>query len=153
MWDIRVNSASRYRTLGSLTDEVTSTQLLKTATTQTHTRALTLCAPLITVTQPLSTTICISFVPFCQASCSSSTPCGVTQRENSICQVLQFKKFLWNCQDISIFHDQVRCNLSVSFIPKCNNSHSFYKTISNESFYSATYAWSSSQLPQKDPQN
>lgn len=43
----RVNSASRYRTLSSLTDEVTSTQLLKSATTQTHTRALTLCAPLL----------------------------------------------------------------------------------------------------------
>lgn len=39
MWDIRVNSASRYRTLSSLTDEVTSTQLLKSATTQTHTHA------------------------------------------------------------------------------------------------------------------
>lgn len=139
-----LGEASRYRTLSSLTDEVTSTQLLKTATTQTHTRALTLCAPLITVTQPLSTTICISFVPFCQASCSSFAPCGVTQRENSICQVLQFKKFSLNCQDISIYHDQVRCNLSVSVIPKCNNSHSFHKTIHNESFYGAAYSWSSS---------
>lgn len=138
-----MNSASRYRTLSSLTDEVTSTQLLKTATTQTHTRALTLCAPLITVTQPLSTTICISFVPFCQASCSSFAPCGVTQRENSICQVLQLKKFLLICQDISIYHDQVRCNLPVSFIPKCNNSHSFYKTKLNEFFLRCCNSWSS----------